>query len=140
MFHSLILSQNAQISEGNVKCKTFFTLKEWVINPCLMYKQIFFLADLFQAYFDHSSLNQMCLYFLSQIFPFMLFSYFYIKILFYEKFKLSIKDYLLLIHTFMGISQDNNLKFQKSPKPHYQRRFGNGVESGMTVLQQGRRY
>ena len=33
----------------------FFTLNEWVINPCLIYKEIFVLLDLFIACFDHSS-------------------------------------------------------------------------------------
>ena len=36
-------------------------------------------------------------------FPFMLFSYFSIKIYLYKKIKLSIKNYLLLIYTFMCI-------------------------------------
>ena len=33
-----------------------------------------------------------------------------------------------------NISKDNNSKFSKLPNPHSKRGFGNGVESGQTVL------
>ena len=59
MFHSLIPLKNMQIFKGNAICNKKKSLKEWLIDPCLMYKKIFFLDDLFWACFDHSSLNQM---------------------------------------------------------------------------------
>ena len=62
MFHCLNPLKNVQIFKGNVN---FFTIKEWVIDPCLMYNKIIFLVNHFWACFDHSSLNQM--YFLTQI-------------------------------------------------------------------------
>ena len=105
MFHSLIPLRNEQIFEGNVKCIFFFGIKRWAIDPWLMYNKIFFLVDLIWACFDHSSLNQMktchqtCTF--CHTFPFMVFSTFPFKFYLYKKLKLSIKDYLLLIYTFM---------------------------------------
>ena len=104
MFHSLIPSKNVQIFK-TVKCKTFFISKEWKIDPCLCTKTIFSCWPFLGMFFDHSSLNQIRLvtnhvlsithfhscFFLT--FPF--------KFYFYIKLKLSIKDYLLLIYTFM---------------------------------------
>ena len=107
------------------------------MDPCLIYKKVFFLDDLFWSCFDHSSLNQMQTYHhvLSIThFHSCFFLTFPFKNLFIQK-KLSIKDYLLLIYTFMCmIIQDTNSKFPKSQNPHSQCRFGNGVESLRTVL------
>ena len=53
---------------------------------------------------------------------------------------MSNRDYSLLIYTctyvYKTISDDNNYKFPKSPNPHAQCGFGNGVESIRTVLYQ----
>ena len=68
-------------------------------------RKIFFLLTFFKVCFEHSSQNQMqtchqtCTF--HHTFLFMLFSYISILLLFIQKFKLSIKDYLLLIYTFM---------------------------------------
>ena len=71
----------------NVK---LFSLNEWVIYPCLMYKKIFFLVNLLGMFWPFY-LEPNVDFFLT--FPF--------KFYLYKKFKLFIKDYLLLIYTFM---------------------------------------
>ena len=101
MFHSLIPLKNVQIFNGNVKYKSFNI--KWVDNWPLFNIKKKILVDLFWACFDilpgtKCSLgHQTCTYFHSCFF--LTFPFFYL----YKKFKLSIKNYFLLIYTFMCI-------------------------------------
>ena len=54
MFHSLIPIKNVRIIKGNVKCNFDYIKRvDRIIDPCLIFKNIFFLFDLFCAWFDH---------------------------------------------------------------------------------------
>ena len=103
MFHSLIPLKNMKIFVGHVL--HFFTLNKWLIDTCLKYKKYSFLLTFFghvltilawtkcgfvaKHVLSITHLNS-C-FFLT--FPF--------KFYLFKKFKFSIKDYLLLIYTFM---------------------------------------
>ena len=85
----------------------FFYIKRWAVDPCLMYKKIYFLVNLSLGMFRPFQLEanedlSPNMYFLSHVFIHA-FSYFSIKFYLYKKFKLSIKDYMLLINTFRCI-------------------------------------
>ena len=110
-----------------------------VIDPCLMINN--FSCWPFWAFFNHSSLNQMqtchqtCTFY--HTFPFVLFSYFSIKILFLQKIYVVHQGLFvtyLYVYVHDNIFKDNYSKFVKSPNPHSQRVFGNCVESTWTVL------
>ena len=105
MFHSLIPLNNMQIFKGIVRCKTFFTSKEWAIDPCLMYKKYFFLLTFFEHVLTILASTK-CRLVTKHVLSITHFhSYFFLtfpfKFYFYKKFKLSIKNYLLLIYTSM---------------------------------------
>ena len=82
-----------------------FTLNEWVIDPCLMYKKIFFSLTFFGHVLTILALTKRRLVTIhvlsSTYFHSCFFITFAFKFYLCQKFELSIKDYLLLIYTFM---------------------------------------
>ena len=107
MFHS----HSLKIKEifKRTKCETFFSLKGGYNSPLLNVQKIFFLVDFFGARLYHCTMY----HFLSIThFPSCFFLTFPLKYYLYKKYKLSNKDYLLLIYTVIVMKKKIHISFQ----------------------------
>ena len=114
----------------------FFYIKRWVFCPCWMYKIIFFLVDLFWACFLAWTKGRLVTKHVLSITYFH--SYFFLTFplnTFLKKiFSSPTKIFYTFICRYETILKEHSSKFPKSPNVHFYRGFGNGAESGRTLL------